>query len=51
MARGDQRRRHPVHLKKTVGIGLGVGTLLFRVNQLGVVIRGDATAWCGSRSP
>ena len=35
---------HPAHLKKTVGIGLGVGTVLFCVNQLGVVIRGDATA-------
>ena len=34
----------PAHLKKTVGIGLGVGTVLFCVNQLGVVIRGDATA-------
>jgi len=33
-----------VHLKKTVGIGLGVGTVLFCVNQVGVVIRGDATA-------
>jgi len=35
---------YPAHLKKTVGIGLGVGTVLFCVNQLGVVIRGDATA-------
>jgi len=35
---------YPAHLKKTIGIGLGVGTLLFCVNQLGVVIRGDATA-------
>ena len=35
---------YPVHLEKTVGIGLGVGTVLFCVNQLGVVIRGDATA-------
>jgi len=35
---------YPVHLKKTVGIGLGVGTVLFCVNQLGVVIRGDTTA-------
>ena len=34
----------PAHLKKTVGIGFGVGTVLFCVNQLGVVIRGDATA-------
>jgi hypothetical protein len=35
---------YPAHLKKTVGIGLGVGTVLVCVNQLGVVIRGDATA-------
>ena len=35
---------YPAHLKKTVGIGLGVGTVLFCVNQFGVVIRGDATA-------
>jgi hypothetical protein len=32
------------HLRKTVTIALVVGTLLFAINQLDVVLRGDATA-------
>ena len=32
------------HLRKTVTIALIVGTLLFAINQLDVVLRGDATA-------
>ena len=31
------------HLRKTVAIALLVGTLLFLINQLDVVLRGDAT--------
>ncbi len=34
---------HPPHLRKTVTIALVVGTLLFLINQLDVVLRGDAT--------
>lgn len=30
---------HPRHLRKTVGIALVVGTILFAINQLDVVIR------------
>lgn len=32
------------HLRKTVAIALVVGTVLFCINQLDVVLRGDATA-------
>lgn len=35
---------HPSHLRQTVVIALVVGTLLFCINQLDVVLRGDATA-------
>ncbi len=35
---------HPSHLRKTVAIALVVGTVLFIINQLDVVLRGDATA-------
>ncbi|MGI8795449.1 MAG: nitrate/nitrite transporter NrtS [Acidimicrobiia bacterium] len=31
------------HLRKTVLIALAVGTVLFCINQLDVVLRGDAT--------
>ena len=34
---------HPPHLRKTVAIALIVGTVLFCINQLDVVLRGDAT--------
>jgi hypothetical protein len=34
---------YPPHLRKTVAIALVVGTVLFCINQLDVVIRGDAT--------
>jgi hypothetical protein len=32
------------HLRKTAAIALVVGTVLFGINQLDVVLRGDATA-------
>lgn len=35
---------HPPHLRKTGAIALVVGTVLFGINQLDVVLRGDATA-------
>lgn len=35
---------HPAHLRKTIGVAVVVGTVLFAVNQLDVVLRGDATA-------
>jgi hypothetical protein len=35
---------YPPYLKKTVTIALFVGTILFSINQLDVVLRGDATA-------
>lgn len=35
---------YPPHLRKTVTIALIVGTVLFCINQLDVVLRGDATA-------
>jgi hypothetical protein len=35
---------YPPHLRKTVAIALVVGTILFGINQLDVVVRGDATA-------
>jgi hypothetical protein len=34
---------YPPHLRRTVSIALIVGTILFAINQLDVVIRGDAT--------
>lgn len=34
---------YPPHLRKTVSIALIVGTVLFCINQLDVVLRGDAT--------
>lgn len=33
---------HPPHLRKTVTVALVVGTVLFCINQLDVVLRGDA---------
>jgi hypothetical protein len=36
---------YPPHLRTTTTIALVVGTLLFCINQLDVVLRGDATAW------
>ena len=33
----------PRHLRKTVGVALVVGTVLFLINQLDVVLRHDAT--------
>jgi len=34
---------YPPHLRKTATIALVVGTVLFCINQLDVVLRGDAT--------
>jgi hypothetical protein len=34
---------YPRYLRRTVAIAIVVGTLLFAINQLDVVIRGDAT--------
>ena len=34
----------PAHLKRTTATALVVGTILFAINQLNVVIDGDATA-------
>ena len=34
---------YPPHLRRTVAIALVVGTVLFGINQLDVVVRGDAT--------
>jgi hypothetical protein len=34
---------HRPHLRKTMTIALVVGTILFCINQLDVVLRGDAT--------
>ena len=34
---------HPTHLRKTVTIALLVGTVLFAINQLDVVLGGRAT--------
>lgn len=36
--------RYRPHLRKTATIALVVGTVLFCINQLDVVLRGDATA-------
>jgi hypothetical protein len=35
--------RYPPHLRRTITIALIVGTILFAINQLDVVLRGDAT--------
>jgi hypothetical protein len=35
---------HRPHLVKTIGIALFVGTVLFAINQLDVVLRHDATS-------
>jgi hypothetical protein len=34
----------PEHLRRTIGIAVVVGTILFLINQADVVLRGDATA-------
>lgn len=34
----------PVHLRKTIGVAMVVGTVLFAINQLDVVLSGGATA-------
>jgi hypothetical protein len=36
---------HRPHLTRTIGTALIVGTILFVINQLDVVLRGDATAF------
>jgi hypothetical protein len=41
---------YPVYLRKTVAIALVVGTVLFAINQLDVVVRGDATAFVWLKS-
>ncbi len=33
----------PMHLRQTIGIALFVGTILFAINQLDVVLSGGAT--------
>jgi hypothetical protein len=33
----------PDHLRRTIGIALVVGTILTAINQLDVILRGDAT--------
>ena len=35
---------HPSHLRRTAAIALVVGTILFCINQLDVVLRGEADA-------
>jgi hypothetical protein len=35
---------YPPHLRKTVLIAAAVGSILFCINQLDIVLRGDATA-------
>jgi hypothetical protein len=34
----------PAHLRRTITIALVVGTILTSINQLDVILRGDATA-------
>ena len=34
---------HPTHLRKTIGVALFIGTVLFTINQLDVVIAGGIT--------
>jgi hypothetical protein len=36
--------REPQHLRRTVRIAVVVGTILTAINQLDVIVRGDATA-------
>jgi hypothetical protein len=36
--------RHPPYLCKSLWVSVTVGTVLFAINQLDVVLRGDATA-------
>jgi hypothetical protein len=36
--------RQPDHLRRTLRIALVVGTILTAINQLDVILRGDATA-------
>jgi hypothetical protein len=36
--------REPDHLRRTIAIALIVGTILTAINQLDVILRGDATA-------
>ena len=36
--------RHPANLRSTVSVALLIGTVLFCINQLDVVLRGEATA-------
>jgi hypothetical protein len=35
---------HPAHLRRTITIALVVGTILTSINQLDVIVGGDATA-------
>ncbi|MFN2505766.1 MAG: nitrate/nitrite transporter NrtS [Acidimicrobiales bacterium] len=35
---------YPPHLRSTLSVAVVVGTVLFCINQLDVVLRGDATA-------
>jgi hypothetical protein len=39
--------RQPDHLRRTLRIALVVGTILTAINQLDVILRGDATAITG----
>jgi hypothetical protein len=41
---------HPAHLRKTTTIAVVVGTVLFCINQLDVVVRGDATPLVWAKS-
>ncbi len=41
---------HTVHLKRTVTLALVVGTILFCINQLDVVLRGQATGLVSLKS-
>lgn len=35
---------HPPHLRRTISVALVVGTILFAINQLDVVLNGNADA-------
>jgi hypothetical protein len=41
---------HGPHLRSTIAIALVVGTVLFCINHLDVVLRGDATALVWAKS-
>jgi hypothetical protein len=41
---------HRPHLRHTIAITLAVGSVLFCINQLDVVLRGDATAMVWAKS-